>query len=135
MNPVAYRLEWKPGDYCYYTVDMYEHETYRDGARVHGLFLKPQPDCPADINVYKGQYFVQAKYYGNAERNDDFVPLYLGPMIHEPLIDIDVMLIFPSFSEDVQTNELGKYLYSEWQQHLNRVKRELMMLPIAEDTK
>lgn len=99
IEPAGYRLEWKPGEYCYYSAEDYARETYRDGARVHGLFHHPQPDCPADVNVYRGWCWVQPKY-DHGIRDESFMPLYLGPLLHEPPINEGALFLFPSLVED-----------------------------------
>ena len=84
QQPVGYRLEWKPGDYCYYNPEDFERETFKAGARIHGLFEAPQPDCPAEINVYHGNYWVQPKHV-HGDDITGFTKMYLGPCIYDPV--------------------------------------------------
>ena len=82
--PAGYRLEWRPGDYCFYTPDGWARERARTSARVHGLFRQPQPGCGAEPAVYLGRYWVQPKNLRSGECPVGFVPLYLGPVLHDP---------------------------------------------------
>lgn len=79
---VGYRLEWKPGEYCYSSPENYEKDICKESARVHALHLQPQAGCCADVEVYKNGYWVQPKYlFKSAE---GMTPMYLGRLIHEP---------------------------------------------------
>lgn len=98
---MGYRLEWKPGDPCYLTPESYALETYRESAQVHALYEMPQPGCPLDIEVHKGWCWVQPKNaFGNI-LDHTFQPLYLGPMIHCPTYNEDVLLAFPNIVEQM----------------------------------
>lgn len=78
----AFRLEWKPGNYIFATVENYAIECGKEGARVWGLYKTPQPNCPQEIAVYRGSYWVQPKYvFGKSLVG--FTPLYLGVMLHD----------------------------------------------------
>ena len=82
-NPMAiggYRLEWKTGDYCFYTPEEYATAACRESARVHPLYKTPQPDCPADVCVYFGKYWVKPKHLAD-ENLDKFTPFYLGAIL------------------------------------------------------
>ena len=80
---VGYRLEWRPGDYVYYTLEDYAKETKTQSARVCGLYKNPQPGCSTDIEVYRGWCWQRPGklLYPSLK---GFVPLYLGPIVHEP---------------------------------------------------
>lgn len=80
---MAYRLEWKPGDYVHTSPEGYAKEICKEGARVWALYTKPQPDCPQEIALYRGKYFVQPKHVYDRDLTG-FVPLYLGPLINDP---------------------------------------------------
>lgn len=78
----GYRLEWKAGDYCYYTPEQYAREEYKGGAQIHGLYAAPQPGCPSAVEVHKGWCWVRPKHnFGNLV-DETFEDLYLGPSIH-----------------------------------------------------
>ena len=80
---VGYRLEWKPGEYLHYSPEEYRKEVCKSGARVWGLFPRPQPGCPVGVAIYKGGYWVQPKYlYGQSA--DGMTAMFLGPVLHEP---------------------------------------------------
>lgn len=79
---VGYRLEWKPGEFCYSTPENYEKDICKGSARVHALFLEPQAGCPDGVEVYKCSYWVRPKYLFSS--TDGMVPMFLGPKIHEP---------------------------------------------------
>lgn len=62
IRPLGYRLEWKPGDYCYYTPNDYAREINVDGARIWALFAEPQPGCPSTTEVFLGWCWLRPKY-------------------------------------------------------------------------
>lgn len=98
-NIVAYRLEWKPADYTFLSRDDFARENQRDSARVCGLFRSPQPGCPAEPAVFYGWCWTEPKYAKGGACPEGFVPLYLGPVIHEPAMNDDVLFAFPSLAE------------------------------------
>ena len=73
-------MEVKPGDYLFYSLADWERETYKDKSFAHSLHLEPQPDCPPEIMVYKGRYWVRPKYVFERDMSS-FTPLYLGPRL------------------------------------------------------
>ncbi len=82
---MGYRLELKPGEYCYYTPEGYALEAYKGDAPAHALYANPQPGCPSEIEVYKGWCWVRPKYnYGNIV-DETFRPLFLGPQLGAPV--------------------------------------------------
>lgn len=97
--PVAYRLEWKPGDYSFYTPDEYAKEILKDGARVCGVFESQQPGCKAEPVVFRGWCWVMPKHAKGGICPEGFTPLYLGPVINEPAMDEDVLFAFPSLAD------------------------------------
>lgn len=83
---IGYRLEWRPGDYVYQTPENYAKEVGTESARVRGLYTAPQSGCPAEIEVYKGWCWqIPGKLLYPSLKG--FVPLYLGPVIHEPPVE------------------------------------------------
>ena len=97
--PIAYRFEWKPADYTFCSRDDFARESRRDGARVCGLFEYPQPGCQPEPVVFYGWCWTQPKYAKGGVCPEGFVPLYLGPVIHEPAVDEAVLFAFPSLAE------------------------------------
>ena len=83
-KPVAYRLEWKSGDYCYYLPAEYEREINRDGARIRGLYTTPQTDHQKEPAVYLGRHFATVDAFPRRIVPESFRPLFLGHIIHEP---------------------------------------------------
>lgn len=86
--PAAYVLEWKPGDYCIYSLRDFQREKYSQSARIFPLFLVPMPGCQQEAYAYwssKTGHYIQAKYMRSnaAETYPDIVPLYRGPEIHD----------------------------------------------------
>jgi hypothetical protein len=99
--PVAYRLEYKPGDYCFSLAgDLFKWK-YWKGARIHSLFTSPQNKCPDKVAVYKGKFWVEPKY-STPTLIAGAIPLYLGPMVYEPGISDEVLLLFPSMAKGDQ---------------------------------
>lgn len=78
---VGYRLEWRPGDYMYYTPEDFAKEINKESARIWTLHLVRQPGCPNEPAVYKGWCWSVKE---NHLFTPDFTPIYLGPKIHEP---------------------------------------------------
>lgn len=101
-KPVGYRLEFKPGDPCYYRPDDYEKERQAgyDGADIWGLFPEPQPGCPSEVDVYHGWCWVQPRYVSAVRDMTGFTPLYRGPLIQRAPIDEDVLHVFPSLIDE-----------------------------------
>lgn len=98
---LGYRLEWKAGEYCLYTPEDFAREVNTDTARIWGLFSEPQPGCSSEPAAYRGVFWCEAKYRkANAYMDPDAVPLYLGPVLHEPPMNEDVLHIFPSLVEN-----------------------------------
>jgi len=97
--PVGFRLEWRPGDYCFYSLENFSRETQWEGACVCGLYSAPQAGCDPAVAVYRGRHWLQPRYAPSAGVPGGFTPLYLGPVLHEPDIDEIFALLFPSFVE------------------------------------
>lgn len=87
-RPVGYRLEFRPGDFCFYSLADFARETFAFGAAIQGLYADPQPGCPAEPAAYRGRYWHSARHYqGNKQTDPDAVPLYLGQVLHDPAQD------------------------------------------------
>lgn len=85
---VGYQLEWRPADYTYCLFEDIQKDAYKFGARVSCLFRTPQPGCDPEPVVYKGRFWCEAKHRGyNKHHDEDAIPLYVGPVIHEPGVD------------------------------------------------
>lgn len=86
MNPVAYRFEWKPGQYVFYTAASFkrEHQQYKDSARIYPLFTERQEGCSPFIAVYLGPHFIQPQYVHEQTNLEGFQALYLGPVLNKP---------------------------------------------------
>lgn len=101
VMPQGYRLEWKAGNYCFYTPDEFSREVNQSSARVWGLFPTPQPGCSDEPAVYRGAMWCEARYRkANAFMDPDAVPLYLSTVLHEPPMNEDVLHLFPSLVEN-----------------------------------
>ena len=101
VMPQGYRLEWKAGDYCFYTPEDFSREVNTNNARVCGLFTAPQPGCSGEPAAYRGVMWCEARYRkANAFMDPDAVPMYLGPVLHEPPMNEDVLHLFPSLVEN-----------------------------------
>ncbi len=100
-TPIGYRLDFKPGDPCYYTPEQYEIERQAgyDGADIWGLFPEPQPFCPPCVEVYKGWCWVPPRYVSSVRDLSGFTPLYRGQLIQRAPMDEDVLHVFPSLVE------------------------------------
>ena len=98
---VAFRLDFKPGDPCYYTPENLKVAVAAgyDGADIWGLFTEPQPNCCQKVEVYYGRFWVQPKYAKGFDLTD-FTPLYRGPILSSAPLDESVAYIFPSLVED-----------------------------------
>ncbi len=99
--PVAYRMEFKPADYLYCRAEHLFKQKYWKGARIQSLFASPQADFPAGIAVYFGRFWVEPKY-ATPGLIAGAVPLYLGPVVYEPGISDEVLLLFPSMAQGEQ---------------------------------
>ncbi len=98
--PDGYRLEFRPGDPCYYSPSNYKsaQDAGFDNADTWGLFKAPQHGCSPDVEVYLGWCWKQPKYvYGSSL--DGFIPLYRGPLLKTAILDEEVLLLFPSLVE------------------------------------
>ena len=84
MDVLGYMLEWKPGDPCFYSVDMFEQESYKDSAKVWALYDSPQVDGKNVVAVYKGKWWVQPKNMYEGRDYSGFVPLYAGKLLFDP---------------------------------------------------
>ncbi|MCH1880427.1 hypothetical protein MJ863_12620 [Alcaligenes ammonioxydans] len=82
---MGYRLEFKPGEYCYYTPEGYALEAYKGDAPAHALYANPQPGCPSEVEVYKGWCWVRPKYNSGNIVDETFRPLFLGPQLGAPV--------------------------------------------------
>jgi hypothetical protein len=83
--PIGYRIEYRPADYCFYTLGDFRRETQRLGGRIHSLHESAQPNCPAEPVAYRGRFWCEAKHWkGNAAIDPHAVPVYLGPELHDP---------------------------------------------------
>lgn len=84
--PLAYMLEFAPGEPMFYEPRDYEGEDHRDGARVRGLFAQAQPGESADpIVFYSARWgWVHRKDAINGRCPTGFRPLFEGPVLHEP---------------------------------------------------
>lgn len=100
IDPVGFRMEWKPGDPCYLSAADYARESQRDGADTWGLFTDPQPGCSAEIEVYRGWCWVRPRYVSAVRDLAGFTPLYLGPLIHRGLLSEAAAYLFPRLIED-----------------------------------
>lgn len=83
--PIGYRIEYRSGDYCFYSIQDFQRETRRGGGRIHSLHAAPQLGCPEEPVAYKGRFWCQAKYWdGNKQIDQEAVPVYLGPELYDP---------------------------------------------------
>ncbi len=92
---VGYRLEWKPGDCIFETPEAYEEEICKAGAKVWSLHEQPQPGCDPEIVVYRGTHWIRPKHVYN-KNMVGFKPLYLGPIVHDPLLWQDAFGMVPA---------------------------------------
>jgi hypothetical protein len=84
-KPIGYRIEYRPGRYCFYDLSGFLLETQRDGGRIHSLHKTPVPGCPAEPVVYRGSYWTATENRHANSRMDPFAePCYLGPELHDP---------------------------------------------------
>lgn len=81
----GYRLDWRGGDPCHYTVAMYEQEAeiYKKSAQVWTLHSEPQPGCSPEVAIYRGRWFVNLDAIGPNRDMSELRPLYLGPVIND----------------------------------------------------
>lgn len=80
--PLGYRLEWKPGEYIHESVEDFQREVCKESARIWSLHDSPQPGCPQEVAVYKGQFWVQPKYLHKIDISG-YRKLYLGPLLQD----------------------------------------------------
>lgn len=91
MKPQGYRLEFKAGEYCFYTPEDFAREVNADTARIWGLFVEPQPGCSNEPAAWRmrsgrgrGNFWCEARYWtANAYMDPEAVPMYLGPVLSE----------------------------------------------------
>ena len=100
VAPVAYRLSWSPGDYCFYTPDNYEKEIYKGSASCWGLYETAQLDLLDSPAVYFGTHFVQPKYLRGGIVPEGFIPLYLGPILNQPKMGYEAAMLFPDMADE-----------------------------------
>lgn len=100
VAPVAYRLSWSPGDYCFYKPADYEKETYKDSASCWGLYETPQLDLLDTPAVYLGTHFVESKYLKDGVVREGFIPLYLGPILNQPKMGYEAAILFPDMADE-----------------------------------
>lgn len=87
-TPIGYRLEYRAGDYGFYSLEDFARETFAPSARICGLYSAPQPGCSASVAAYRGRFWHNAKnYQHNCDMDPHAVPLYLGQVLHEPAHD------------------------------------------------
>jgi hypothetical protein len=85
MSKIAgYRLEWRAGNYVFETTEDYAVEINKASARIHSLHTAPQPNCDQEVYLYFGAGWVKAENLQDTPL-EGFVPLYLGPLIWEPI--------------------------------------------------
>ena len=75
----GYRVEWRPGDPCYYSPSDFAKEIHTDTAIVYELHIEPL----GDVEVYKSWYWIRPKYlYGRS--TEGMTPMYRGRCINKP---------------------------------------------------
>lgn len=85
QSPVGYRLEYRPGRPCFYSLDDFARETFAEGAEIRGLYTQPQSGCSDQPAAYRGRYWHEATHYeGNRYLDPEATPLYLGQVLHSP---------------------------------------------------
>lgn len=98
-EPVGYRVDYRPGDPCYSSPEHYAVDRAAGfQGDVWGLFHEPQPGCSAEVEVYRGRYWVRPRHASAADAAT-FTPLYRGPQLERAPIDEEVALLFPSLVE------------------------------------
>lgn len=98
---VAYRMEYKHGDPCFYRPEDFviAMRAGYDSADAWPLYPQPQVGCSDEVDVYWGKYFIQPKYSRGWDLKE-YIPLYRGPqLIHKPQSEA-AALLFPSLVED-----------------------------------
>lgn len=101
MQPVGYRVDYRPGDPCFMKPQDWAAEVQAGygGGAVWPLFTEPQPGCPTEVEVYLGWCWVRPQNVSAVRSLDGFTPLYLGPQIQEAAIAEEVAFLFPSLVE------------------------------------
>ncbi len=97
---VGYRVDFRPGDPCYYTPAGFRKEL-RAAVRadVWGLYLTPQPGQPQEVEVFKSWCWVRPKYRRPSVDDADFQAYYLGKQLCKAKPDEAVAFLFPSLFE------------------------------------
>ena len=77
---LGYRIDFRPGDPCYYTPRDMETAIQTGNMSSHfwPLYYSPQPDCPDTVEVYFGWCWIEPKYVFRCPV-DNFIPMYRGP--------------------------------------------------------
>jgi len=85
-TPQGYWLEWRPGRVCLLKPEHFALETQSPSALIRGLYSCPQPGCRQEPAAYLGRFWHEAEHYaeGGSKSDPDAVPLYLGPVLHDP---------------------------------------------------
>ena len=101
VNINGYRLDFKPGDPCYYSVDDYNNALLSGyaNADVYPLHNSPQQGCSQQVEVYKGEYWIQPRYVYTKDISG-YMPLYRGALVSRGTVDELVAYAFPSHAED-----------------------------------
>jgi len=86
--PVAYRLEFRPGDPLYYSLEDFALEKHKQGSTIRGLYLKPQPGCPTQPDAYRTPKVFVPRKYSRGLNLSTMTPLYLGPVLHDPSMGV-----------------------------------------------
>ena len=83
--PDGYRVEYKPGDYCFYGLTAFSVESRALSGRICGLYKSPQAGCQQEPVAYRGKFWHEAKhFYDSGQLDPDAVALYVGPVLYEP---------------------------------------------------
>lgn len=84
-QPVGYRIEYRAGDYCWYTLEDFQRETQRLGGRIHSLHREPVHGCNQKPVAFLGDYWCSTENRAaNSRLDPDAKPIYLGPELHDP---------------------------------------------------
>lgn len=87
-SPSGYWVEFKPGDPALYSPEAFALEKFRWGGQIRALYLRPQQGCSQEPAAYRGRFWHQAKHYAyNRKIDPGATPMYIGPVLHDPVID------------------------------------------------
>ncbi len=100
----GYRIEFKPGEYLFYTVNDYKlamDKKRLTGAKVYELVDNPLRAIDTRPVVYhNASFWIEPKYTEDGKCPETCEAFYLGNCINDPQPSPDVLSLFPSMKDN-----------------------------------